>query len=90
LDFVFIIVGVEMLICGRIIAVIFALLMLLNASFMLVSPQAWFALPYWLRANGSLTEEKYATGWGGAQIRIAGGLMVSILGWVIYDMFFSH
>ena len=35
-----------------------------NALFMLASPRAWFRLPGWIRAQGTLTEGKYATGWG--------------------------
>jgi hypothetical protein len=80
-----------MLIFGRVIAAIFGLVMLINASFMLVSPRAWFRLPGWLRAQGTMTEEKYTKGWGALQVHIAGALMISVLVWVIYDMFFgSH
>jgi hypothetical protein len=79
-----------MVIVGRIVVSFVGLLMLINASVMLVSPRAWFGLPRWLRATGSMTEEKYSTGWGAIQVQITGALLLSVLGWVIYDMFFSR
>lgn len=80
-----------MLTFGRVVAALIGLLMLINASFMLVSPRAWFRLPSWLRAQGTMTEEKYGKGWGAVQVHIAGALMIGVLVWVLYDMFFgSH
>jgi hypothetical protein len=87
---VFITVGVEMLIFGRIVAALLGLVMLVNASFMLVSPRAWFNLPSWLRASGALTKEKYSTGFRAVQVRVTGALMIGIVCWVIYDMFLSR
>jgi hypothetical protein len=83
-------VGVEMLIFGRVVAVLLGIFMLINAFFMLVSPQAWFSLPGWLRASGTLTQDKYSTGFRSVQVRITGALMIGIVCWVIYDMFFSQ
>lgn len=79
-----------MLLLGRIFAGVIGLLMLVNGAYMLVSPQAWFRLPPWLRAQGTLTREKYTSGWGALQVRFAGGAMVAVLVWVIYDMFISR
>jgi hypothetical protein len=59
----------------------------INAAFMLSSPRAWFHLPTWLRATGSLTERGYATGWGGLQVRIVGAIWFVILGWFLYDVY---
>jgi hypothetical protein len=55
-----------------------------NAFFMLVSPTAWFRLPRWLRANGSLTKERYAAGWGSVEVRLAGAGILGMIGWVLY------
>lgn len=55
-----------------------------NALFMLASPRAWFRLPSWIRAQGSLTEEKYASGWGGIQVRSAGAILLGFISWVLY------
>lgn len=56
-----------------------------NALYMLFSPKAWFRLPGWLRASGTLTEDKFSAGWGGVQIRIAGALFLVVIAWVLYD-----
>jgi len=58
-----------------------------NALFMLASPRAWFRLPHWIRAQGSLTEQKYANGWGGIQIRSAGAILLAFIAWVVYHSF---
>jgi hypothetical protein len=71
---------------GWIIVAVVVVLMVINGSFMLVSPRAWFRLPSWLRAQGTLTEDRYSIGWGALQLRIAGGLMLASIGWVAYAM----
>ena len=58
----------------------------INAAFMLVSPKAWFRLPSWILAKGSMTEKKYASGLGAVQVRITGGLTLGVIGWVLYDL----
>jgi len=75
-------------IIGIAIAIIFGVYVILNASFMLVSPRGWFKLPPWLRAHGVLTEAKYASGWGALQVRLCGALLIATVIWIIYDMFF--
>jgi hypothetical protein len=60
--------------------------MLVNALLMLASPRAWFRLPSWIRAQGTLTEQKYSTGWRGVTVRLAGGVMLAVIGWVLYDL----
>ncbi|HWY69216.1 MAG TPA: hypothetical protein VNX88_11140 [Terriglobales bacterium] len=74
-------------IVGACIAVIVGVLMTINAAFMLASPRAWFHLPVWLRAQGSLTEDRYSSGWGAVQIRVTGALILGARAWVLYDMF---
>jgi hypothetical protein len=81
--------GADMLILGRVIAVLFGIVMFINAAFMLVSPKAWFGLPSWLRAQGTLRKEKYSSGVRAVEIQITGAVMIAVLVWVVYD-FFSH
>jgi hypothetical protein len=72
---------------GWIGIVIIGAILIVNAACMAASPRAWFRLPSWIRAQGSLTPEKYTTGWGGLQVRFAGAIMLAVLLWVIYDAF---
>jgi hypothetical protein len=72
---------------GLCIAVIVGLVMAINAAFMVASPRSWFRLPSWIRAQGSLVEDKYASGWGAVQVRLTGALILAAIAWVLYDMF---
>lgn len=65
---------------------IVVILMVVNASVMLVSPRAWFKLPSWLRAQGTLTEERYGGGWGAVQLRLGGAFILGSIIWIIYDL----
>jgi hypothetical protein len=58
-----------------------------NALYMLVSPQAWFRLPGWIRLNGTLPEKKYGNGWGAVQVRLLGALMLAMFAWVAHHAF---
>jgi hypothetical protein len=71
---------------GWIVVGFVVIVMTVNAAFMLVSPRAWFRLPAWLRAQGTLTEARYGAGWGAVQLRIAGALMLGSIVWVAYAM----
>jgi hypothetical protein len=62
------------------------IVMTINASFMMISPRAWFRLPGWLRAQGSLAEERYSAGGGALQLRVAGVLILASLAWVGYEL----
>ena len=73
------------LILGWSIVVIVGGVLLVNALFMLFSPRKWFQLPSWILAKGTLTEKKYASGWGGIEVRLAGAAMLAVLGWVLHD-----
>jgi len=61
-----------------------------NALFMLISPRHWFALPDWIRAQGTLTKKDFGTGGGAIQVRTAGGLALGIIIWVLYDALLRH
>lgn len=67
------------------IAVIFVV-SVVNAAFMLISPRAWFRLPAWFPGRGAMTEHKYGTGSGAIETRIAGGMMLAAILWVLYDV----
>jgi len=73
-------------IIGLGIAVIVSFFMMLNATFMLASPRAWFRLPGWLKLQGSLIEGKYASGWGAIQVRLTGAVILAVIAWALYDM----
>ncbi len=74
-------------IVGLCIAVVVGVVMTINAAFMLASPRSWFRLPGWIRAQGPLSEDKYANGWGAVEIRLTGALILAAVVWVLYDMF---
>jgi hypothetical protein len=78
------------LLLGRACAVLFAVWMAVIAGFMLISPRAWFQLPSWLAGRGTLTKKRYSTGWGAAQVRILGVVMLSTLMWVVFEMLGSR
>ena len=77
-------------IIGWCFAIAVGMLLMINAVFMLASPRAWFRLPGWLRAQGSLTEDKYSSGWGATQIRLIGAMILATIAWVLYDMFWGR
>jgi len=74
------------IILGWSIVVVVGVVISVNALFMLASPKVWFRLPGWIRAQGSLTEQKYASGWGGIQVRLAGAAMLAVVAWVVFDL----
>jgi hypothetical protein len=69
-----------MKIIGWVCFVSFILLMGINSLFMVTSPTAWFRLPLWLRATGSLKPEKYTRGFGAVQVRIVGAAILLFIG----------
>ena len=66
------------------VALVF-LVFVFNGVIMLASPKDWFRLPTWMSCRGGLTEAKYGRGWGLAQVRILGGVMVAVPLWILYD-----
>lgn len=67
-----------------VVAIVFVM-MAINGAFMLVSPRAWFRLPGWLRAQWSLAENEYSTGWGAVHVRLTGGFILAIIAWATYE-----
>ena len=61
-----------------------------NASFMLISPRAWFRLPFWMRLGGGLDERKYLNGWGAIQVRLLGACFLAVMIWVLYHSCSMH
>lgn len=76
-------------ILGSFCVVVVVLAVGLNTVYMLVSPQAWFRLPGWIRLNGSLTEKKYGSGWGAVQVRLLGAVMLAVFVWMAHRVL-SH
>jgi hypothetical protein len=58
--------------------------MVVNALFMLVSPQIWFRLPNWIRTPGLWFEAKGAAGEGAIEARVTGASLLALIGWVLY------
>jgi hypothetical protein len=75
---------------GLCIAIAVGLIVTINAAVMLASPRSWFRLPGWLRAQGSLTKNKYSHGSGAVQVRLTGGLTLIAIAWVLYDLLVRH
>jgi hypothetical protein len=71
---------------GWLIVAYVGLVVIINACYMLISPRAWFRLPRWIRAAGSLTEERYSARWGALEVRLLGALFLLIIGWVMYEL----
>jgi len=63
---------------------------IINGFYMLVSPRAWYRLPHWFRASGSLSEEKYGGGWGAIQVRLVGATFLAVTSWVLYEALSRH
>ena len=62
-------------------------LSLVNGVIMMISPRLFFSLPTWMSAKGSLTKERYASGFGAIQLRILGAVFAGFPLWVIYEIF---
>lgn len=76
-------------IIGWCCAILVALILTINAAFMLVSPRAWFRLPWWLgaqAAQGRFTKKRHSTGGGAVDVRLTGALMLAAIAYVLYDM----
>jgi hypothetical protein len=55
-----------------------------NAVVMIISPKMWFRMSHWIRLSGSLTEEKYASGWGAVQVRVLGVCFLLIMAYFLH------
>ena len=74
-------------IIGILCLVLVALVVLVNAAPMVISPRSWFRMPRWIRLSGSLSETKYASGWGAIQIRLLGACFLAIMAWFLHGCF---
>jgi hypothetical protein len=79
-------VDVDMQVAARAFAIICALVITINAVFMLVSPRAWFQLPSWIRAQGVLTEHRYSEGWRSVLVRVLGAIILVLVAGVTSDL----
>jgi hypothetical protein len=77
-------------ITGITIFFVVGVVFIINASVMLVSPQAWFRMPTSIRLSGSLGRAKYGSGWGAFQVRLLGGTILAVIAWVIHDAAIHH
>jgi hypothetical protein len=59
-----------------------------NGLIMLISPRAWFRMPFWLRFSGSLPELKYVSGWGAITVRLLGICLISLVVYLSYGIVF--
>ena len=71
---------------ATIFAVVCALMMTINAVFMLLSPRAWFQLPTWMRASGVLNREKYSEGGLSLLVRLLGAIILFLVAGVVFDV----
>lgn len=67
-------------------AILVVLILTINAAFMLVSPRAWFRLPWWLGTQGAFTKKRHSTGGGAVGVRLTGALTLAAIAYVLYDM----
>jgi hypothetical protein len=61
----------------------------INGLFMLISPNAWFHLPWWIRGRPGFAERVLAHGWGIVFLRCAGAVLVSAAVLFTYAYFSS-
>ncbi len=72
--------------CAWVVVAIIAGVVLINAGCMLVSPQSWFALPAWLRLQGSRARNLYEDRWRPLQLRVLGAVILATLGLVAFAL----
>jgi len=59
-----------------------ATIALTNAFYMLISPNAWFALPNWLALHGVMKRKRYPNRWGGLEVRVLGAIIIAAAVWI--------
>lgn len=72
---------------GWLTVVVVGLCFIVNGCFMLISPRAWFRLPGWFAARGTLSETKYGGGPRSMQLRILGAIFIGFPVWCLIDFF---
>ncbi len=63
-----------------------ALVIALNATFMLFAPTHYDLFPRWLRPPNSIIERQLSKRSGVGEARLTGLLVLAMLSWVVYDM----
>jgi hypothetical protein len=76
----------KLILYWSVIAIV-VVIMVINALFMLASPRAWFRLPRWIRAQGTLAENEHTSGWGSITLRLTGAVILVTIAWVLYETF---
>jgi hypothetical protein len=61
------------------------IMFLINGTYMLISPHAYFRLPRWIR-QGPLTEKQYGSGWGAVSLRLTGACLLAVSLWMCYEV----
>jgi hypothetical protein len=64
-----------------------AVMLLVNALFMALSPKRWFRLPRWIAIWGSFRERTHSSGWGGIEVRLTGGMILAGFAYIIWNVF---
>jgi hypothetical protein len=78
-------------ILGWTMGAVVALVLLINALFMLISPRAWFRFPKWLPArNSAMTEERYGSGPDAIATRITGAVIIAFILYILFDVFLKR
>lgn len=77
---------------GLVITILGGMLLgiLINATFMLISPRAWAHLPRWLRFAGRVPASQHTSAWGRLELRLGGAATLGILALLFQAMIISH
>ncbi len=68
---------------------LFATMLLVNASCMILSPGLWFALPKWLASRGALKKEDHIGFMRELPIRFLGAIVIMTMGWIAVHLLAS-
>jgi hypothetical protein len=75
---------------GWLVAILVALMFLVNGAFMFMSPQVWFKLPSWLAPKGGhMTRKRIESVWGDLEVRVCGAIFLGVPIWVVYNVLFK-
>jgi len=73
-------------VCGvtAIVAIVF------NGSYMLFAPRKWFELPHWLAGRGTMRKKDYQTEGALLEVRLLGGALLAMIGYMVFHIFKAH
>jgi hypothetical protein len=77
-----------MLTLVRIYCAFVGVVVIANATVMLVSPHGWFRLPDWFRLHGFWFEGKWAHA-SPVQVRLTGAFVLALVTLVLYSLLFT-